>query len=516
MEQQIAPSNFAIEVESKGTVDRAPAKLEDAPPDGGYGWVCTGCNFFINAHTWGINSVSAFDQCCSTFLPAVQSYGVFLSYYLTHTTFPNTSSLAYAFIGGLSISQAVLVAPLATCVVHSYGTRVCLHLGVFFQTLSLIGASFANKKYQIILSQGICFGWGMGFLFVGSVGIIAQWFTTKRSLANAIAAAGSGFGGLTYSLAAQRMIDTIGLAWTFRILGIVSCSVNLICSNLLRDRNKAVGARHRAFDIQLLKRPEFVFLQGWSILSMLGYTALLFSLPNYAASVGLSAKQGSIIGALMNLGQMLGRPVMGLVSDRYGRINMASLLTFLCSILCFAFWLPAKGMGLLSFFAIVGGALSGTYWATIAPVGAEVVGSKDLPAALSITWVVMVPPTTVAEPIALELRRQGSKDVYLEAQIFVAMMYMGGALCLLVVRGWKVGQLGERESDLRAHGVDMAAKQDDERKAQDDLPVSHSPRLESFKNGGWSRKVLVRRMCAQNAGINVEQKAKKSEIVVDI
>ena len=28
-----------------------------APPDGGYGWVCVACCFWINAHTWGINSV---------------------------------------------------------------------------------------------------------------------------------------------------------------------------------------------------------------------------------------------------------------------------------------------------------------------------------------------------------------------------------------------------------------------------------------------------------------------------
>ena len=34
------------------------AKYEkDVPPDGGYGWVCVACVFWINAHTWGINSV---------------------------------------------------------------------------------------------------------------------------------------------------------------------------------------------------------------------------------------------------------------------------------------------------------------------------------------------------------------------------------------------------------------------------------------------------------------------------
>jgi hypothetical protein len=33
--------------------------VEDVPPNGGYGWVCTACVFLINAHTWGLNSVSA-------------------------------------------------------------------------------------------------------------------------------------------------------------------------------------------------------------------------------------------------------------------------------------------------------------------------------------------------------------------------------------------------------------------------------------------------------------------------
>lgn len=32
-------------------------------PDGGYGWVCVACVFWINAHTWGINSVSTMSRC---------------------------------------------------------------------------------------------------------------------------------------------------------------------------------------------------------------------------------------------------------------------------------------------------------------------------------------------------------------------------------------------------------------------------------------------------------------------
>lgn len=31
--------------------------IEDVPPDGGYGWVCTACVMTMNANTWGVNAV---------------------------------------------------------------------------------------------------------------------------------------------------------------------------------------------------------------------------------------------------------------------------------------------------------------------------------------------------------------------------------------------------------------------------------------------------------------------------
>jgi len=114
-------------------------------------------------------------------------------------------------------------------------------------------------------------------------------------------------GGLTYSLASGQMIQTLGLGWAFRILAIVSCVMNVFSMIVIRDRNKAVGAIQNGFDFRLFKRVEFLLLLGWGVFSMLGYVVLLFSLPNYARSVGLTAKQGSVVGALLNLGQGMSR-----------------------------------------------------------------------------------------------------------------------------------------------------------------------------------------------------------------
>lgn len=58
------PDDIAIPpVISQGLVGRADveqpstAKPKDIPPEGGYGWVCVACVTFINAHTWGVNTV---------------------------------------------------------------------------------------------------------------------------------------------------------------------------------------------------------------------------------------------------------------------------------------------------------------------------------------------------------------------------------------------------------------------------------------------------------------------------
>ena len=345
--------------------------------------------------------------------------------------------------------MAMLISPVATILIGFKGTQITLLVGVFFETLSLIGASFAKKIWHLFLSQGVCFGWGMGFLFVASVNVPPQWFTTRRGIANACGAAGSGIGGLVYSLATNAMIKSLGLGWAFRILGILAFAVNFTCAIIIRDRNKSIGTKHAAFDVSLFKKPHFVLLQGWGFFSMLGYIVVLFSLPNYAKQfVGLTAAQGSTINAILNLGQGLGRPPIGLLSDRVGRINMAMTATFMCGLFVFVIWVFADSYGLLIFFALAGGAVAGTFWATVAPVTAECLPMSQLPSALNITWLTLVLPTTFSEPMALEIASR-SKAKYLGTQLFAGFMYIAAAACLLGVRMWKVGDKEREKANKR-------------------------------------------------------------------
>lgn len=166
--------------------------------------------------------------------------------------------------------------------------------------ISFISASFATKIWHLLLSQGVAFGLGMGLCFVASVPIPPQYFTKRRSFANAIAASGSGFGGLCYSLSTNAMMARFGLPWTFRILAIICFVANGTASFFIRDRNASVGSVHVAFNWRLFKRLSFVLFEGWLFFSMLGYTILVFSIVDYCRSVGLSASEASLVGALFN------------------------------------------------------------------------------------------------------------------------------------------------------------------------------------------------------------------------
>ncbi|KAH7273269.1 hypothetical protein MRS44_001835 [Fusarium solani] len=397
-------------------------------PDGGYGWVVTTSVAIVNGHSWGISA----------------AYSVFLAHYLKEDTFPGATALMYATVGSLSVGVMMLISPLVTVIVREMGTRPTMVIGAVLQALSLVCASLSTKIWHLFLSQGVLFGIGMGLLFLPSYGIISQWFTKRRALANGIAIAGAGLGGLTYSLAVGAMIRTMSLEWAYRILAIVSAVVNIVCSLLIKTRYGATGARQLAFDTSLLKRKEYLCILGFGAFSMLGYFVLIFTLANYANVIGLNSSKASMIPAFFMLGQAIGRPCLGWLSDRYGRLNITTLMTFMTGVFSLAIWVNAKTFGVLITFALVGGLSAGIFWVNAAPVIVEVMGIENLASGLSIFWVAMVIPSTFSEPIAVEIYL--GTGSYLGAQLFTGFMFVAASLCMLVLRGWQINR-GRRNDD---------------------------------------------------------------------
>jgi hypothetical protein len=142
--------------------------------------------------------------------------------------------------------------------------------------------------------------------------------------------------------------------------------------------------------------------------------------------------------------QGLGRPLIGLASDSFGRINVAALGTLVAGLSSLLLWIPAgkflAGAIVFSFFGCVCGCL----WATVAPVCAEVIGLQMLPSGkpialvrtsvksdtyvgLSVLWVFLTFPAAFSTPIGVNLRKPGIEG-YVDPQLFTGFVYIAAFL----------------------------------------------------------------------------------------
>ncbi|UKZ91449.1 uncharacterized protein TrAFT101_006427 [Trichoderma asperellum] len=416
-----------------------------------YGWIVVTAVFCINAHTWGL----------------IGSYSVFLSHYLHSGQFSHPAPLTLAFVAGLSFSMALFVAPVVTCFNLYIGTRPTVFVGIVVQAAGLIAASFSTQIWHLVLSQGLVFGAGVGFIVNTTVSIVPQWFQARRSFAVAVTTAGSGSGGLLYSLTIHTMIDSLGLPWAFRILAILSFAVNSISSLLLKDRNRAIGSIHAGLDFKFFKQTEFCLFLAWGFFSQFGFGITIFSMSDFSETMGFTARQGSIA-----ISQAVGRPLIGLASDRYGRLNVASISTLTAVLSTLLIWTLAGKTFAGTIVYTLFGAFASNMWTTVTPVGAEVFGLRSLPSALSVFWLILVLPTTFAMPIALSLKDKGSRP-YLGVQLFTGFSYLVAFISIWLLRALKLYRMHSvqsprQEGELTQIDVGMASSVEESAK----LPLS--------------------------------------------
>lgn len=66
--------------------------------------------------------------------------------------------------------------------------------GSILVTLGIMMTSISKQYWEIMLSQGVLIGLGSGCLFVPSVALLPQYFTTRKAFATGITASGSSLG----------------------------------------------------------------------------------------------------------------------------------------------------------------------------------------------------------------------------------------------------------------------------------------------------------------------------------
>lgn len=176
-----------------------------AIPDGGYGWIVVASAFLLTfchngiINCWGVLQAALLDSTLSHVPP---------------------STLAY--VGGIALMGTALYGLLAVRMMRWVGSRATTLTGVVFMGMSLIGASFCTSNLAGLFgTAGFLAGLGMAMIYAVVNALPVQYFSARLGLANGIIKLGGGVGGSVMAIVQQAMYERVGIAWTFRIQGLM-------------------------------------------------------------------------------------------------------------------------------------------------------------------------------------------------------------------------------------------------------------------------------------------------------
>lgn len=248
-----------------------------------------------------------------------------------------------------SISFAMVPVGMIICgpIVDKHGgKKVVLVAGILFG-LGMFLTGFASSIIMLYLTYGIILGLGIGAGYGTATALTVKWFPDKKGLAGGLTAAGFGSGAIILAPIATRMIESVGVNTTFKILGIVLLVV--ICGASFMMENPPVnvplvgeatqtGKNYK----EMLKEPNFWIL--WAVYAFAATSGMMVigHAANLASYYSLGA--GAVIVMVVGLANTLGRIFWGSVSDKLGRYKTVMMM----------FVVSGTGLMLLNFTTTLG------------------------------------------------------------------------------------------------------------------------------------------------------------------
>ncbi|WP_307396798.1 OFA family MFS transporter [Bacillus horti] len=259
-----------------------------------------------------------------------------------------TFSLAILFLG---LSAAFL-----GHFVEKYGPRKAGLLAATFFGIGIVGSGVAvlfESRMLLYLFYGVFGGIGLGVGYIAPVSTLVKWFPDRRGLATGLAIMGFGFAAAISSPAMDALIKSVGVQWTFYILGISYFVIMLFSSLYLEKppegwmpegfKEKVQAGKAKAkLDLSQLTANEAVKTRRfWYLWIMLfinvtcGIAILAVAKPLAMESIGIDMVAAAALVGAIGVFNGLGRIGWASLSDYIGRPNTYTAF-FVLQIVMFA------------------------------------------------------------------------------------------------------------------------------------------------------------------------------------
>ena len=188
------------------------------------------------------------------------------------------------------------------------------------------------------------------------VGIVNEWWMTRRGMAFGVITSAAGVSGIVMPLVIEALLVKYGHKTTLRVIATAMIVLTGPLVPLIKGRlplsHTSTAART---DWTFASNPLFLVYCFATIAQGLGFFFPSLFLPSYATSIGLSARQGAALLSMMSAAQVLGQWTFGILSDRVGLNFLILLSTVVPAVASFTCWGLAHQYAPLVLFSLVFG-----------------------------------------------------------------------------------------------------------------------------------------------------------------
>ncbi|KAK4184269.1 major facilitator superfamily domain-containing protein, partial [Podospora australis] len=394
------------------------------PPDGGVkAWTAVFCAHLVITNTWGI----------------INSFGVFQPYYTTTLDRPPAD---ISWIGSIQIFLLFFIGAFTGRATDAGYFRHIFALGTLLQLVGIFTTSVATTYYQVLLSQGICMGLGMGCLFCPCISTVSTYFDKHRSLALAVAACGSATGGLVFPVMVRELLPKVGFGWAMRAVGLVQLVTLGIGCVFLKPRIKP-RKTGPLVELSAFLEGEYALYAAGAFSCFLGLYFAFYYVASFSRDIiGLSFTESLNLLLVMNGVGVIGRLVPNTIADRVGPITVFVPVAGLCG-MCMLCWMAVKdtaGLYVWScFYGMVAGGIQSLFPAGLSSLNTDV---RKAGVRMGMIFTVVSFATLAGPPISGVIITASGGEYY------GAQGFAGG--CLIVGMGLMMGSRVVKARKVRA------------------------------------------------------------------
>ncbi len=284
-----------------------------------------------------------------------------------------------------------------------YGPRWIMFVGGVMFGAGMFTSGLAQNVTHLIISYGLCVGWGMSLVYGCTISNTIKFFPDKRGMVGGMTTASYGISSVIFAPLADWICSLTNARMTFMILGGIflviicagsffmdKCPAGFVPAGFISPRHTNAKAAVDKTPLEMLKSPVFYVML---IMLTCGGT---FGLMIISGAKGLaldmtpaSTSVATLFVSVLCLFNTAGRLVAGTLSDKMGRINT----------LTFALVIALAGLGTLYICADTGsivlfaigvmliGICFGTFMGVFPGFCADQFGTKNNTVNYGIMWI---------------------------------------------------------------------------------------------------------------------------------